>query len=102
MSITVGKYTFEGPYISTKELEDKSGVYAIHCLRGGLYFLIDIGESATVKSRVDNHDRKDCWNRNCTGTLTVSVYYTPKLQQVGRMLIEQEIRKQYDPPCGKQ
>jgi hypothetical protein len=55
-----------------------------------------------VKSRVDTHDRKDCWKRNCNSTLTVAVHYTPNLHQAGRMAIEQELRKQYDPPCGKQ
>jgi len=101
MSINVGKHSFEGPYISTDKLEDKSGVYAIHCYRENNYYLIDIGESAKVKERVDNHDKEDCWKKNCSGTLTVSVLYTPNLQQSGRMEIEQEIRKQYNPPCGE-
>ena len=102
MSITVGRYTFEGPYTSTASLENRSGVYAIHCFRDNKYFIIDIGESATVRDRVENHDRKDCWHRNCAGDLTVSVLYTPDLQQAGRMLIEQEIRTQYKPRCGEQ
>jgi len=101
MSITVGNYTFEGPYKNTDTLQNKSGVYAIHCYHDEKYYLIDVGESATVKERVDNHERKECWTRNCSGTLTVSVLYTPNLQQAGRMQIEQEIRQQYDPPCGK-
>jgi len=101
MNITVGQYTFDGPYTLIGKLEDRSGIYAIHCYRGGKYYLIDVGESATVRSRVETHERKSCWQRNCSGTLTVSVYYTPHLQQVGRMQIEQEIRKQYDPPCGR-
>jgi len=101
MSITIGEYTFEGTYASTYALEDHSGIYAILCHQDNKYRLIDVGESATVKSRVENHDRKYCWRRNCSGTLKVAVYYTPHLQQNGRMQIEQEIRKNYDPPCGK-
>lgn len=100
MTITVGDYTFEGPYSDTSKLEDKSGVYAIHCLKDRKYYLIDVGESAKVKSRVEGHDRKDCWTRNCSGTLTVSVLYTPNAQQAGRMRIEQELRKLYSPACG--
>ncbi len=100
MTITVGNYTFEGPYTNTSSLNDNSGVYAIHCNRDGEYRLIDVGESATVKSRVDNHDRAECWNKNCSGTLTVSVLYTPNKQQAGRKEIEQELRNQYNPPCG--
>lgn len=101
MSITMGKYTFEGPYASTDKLEDRSGIYAILCHRDNTYYPIDVGESATVKARVQNHERKDCWKRNCSGTLTVSVYYTPHLQQAGRIQVEQEIRTQHQFPCGK-
>lgn len=98
MSISVGKYTFEGPYTGTNNLEDRSGVYAIHCRNNN--YLLDVGESAKVKERIENHDRKDCWTRNCIGTVTVSVLYTPNHRQSGRMAIEQEIRNQYNPPCG--
>jgi hypothetical protein len=100
MSMTVGQYSFEGPYTNTNALEDNSGVYAIHCYRDEKYYLIDVGESASVKTRVENHDRADCWKRNCNGTLTVSVLYTPRLQQAGRREIEQEIRRQFNPSCG--
>lgn len=101
MSITLGKYQFDGPYDNTASLQDRSGVYVILCHRDKQNFVIDVGESATVKSRVENHDRKDCWQRNCKGNLTVAVLYTPSLQSAGRVAIEQEIRRQYNPPCGK-
>ncbi len=102
MSIQIGRYTFEGPYTSTNSLEDRSGVYAILCKKdGNNYNVVDVGESATVKSRVENHDRNDCWKRNCNNTLTVAVYYTPGMQQTGRLAIEREIRNQYGPPCGE-
>jgi hypothetical protein len=102
MTIKVGQYEFEGPHTSIEKLEDRSGVYAIHCLRAdGKYYLIDVGESATVKTRVEGHDRKPCWQEHCTGTLTVSVYYTPNLQQTGRKVVEQELRNLYNPPCGE-
>jgi hypothetical protein len=101
MTINIGKYTFEGPYTKTGELLDRSGIYAILCHSGQSYNLVDVGESATVKSRVENHDRKDCWKRNCSSTLEVAVLYTPNAQQSGRMAIEQELRDQYKPPCGQ-
>jgi len=103
MSITIGKYEFEGPYPDTASLQDRSGVYAIlDHEEGGHYGLLDVGESANVKTRVETHDRKDCWNRNKKRTLYYAVYYTLNLQQPGRMEIEQEIRGQYKPPCGKE
>ena len=101
MTITIGKYSFDGPYSSTDSLEDKSGVYVILSRREKKYYLLDVGELAKVKERVETHDRKDCWKENCKETLTYAVYYTPNLQQPGGMKIEQEIRDQYDPPCGK-
>ena len=100
MSINVGKYSFEGPYTNTSSLQERSGIYAIHCYRSNAYYLIDVGELANVKNGVESHDRKDCWNKNCAGTLTVSVYYTPNSQAMGRQEIAKEIRNQYNPPCG--
>lgn len=101
MSITIGRYTFEGPYDNTGPLEDRSGVYAILCFRDGKYYVVDVGESAQVKTRVGNHERKACWMRNCSGTWMVAVYYTAHLQSSGRVSVEQEIRAQYNPPCGQ-
>src|SRR4030042_800624 len=98
MGITIGRFTFEGPYTSTANLEDRSGIYAILKKEVNKYHLVDVGESAKVKSRVESHDRQDCWKRNCNSTLTMAVYYTPNMQQPGRMQVEQEIRKQYNPP----
>jgi hypothetical protein len=101
MSINIGKYTFEGPYTNTGSLQDKSGVYAILYHSGQNYNLVDVGESAKVKSRVEGHDRKECWKKNCSSTIEVAVLYTPNAQQAGRMEIEQELRDQYSPNCGK-
>ena len=67
-----------------------------------MYYLKDIGESAEVRTRLDTHDRRDCWEEKCDGALTYSVHYTSNLQQAGRKRIEQEVRDQYDPPCGKE
>ena len=101
MSIKIGNYLFDGPYTSTDRLEDRAGIYAILCQKGGESYPVDVGESATVKTRVENHERKDCWKNNCKGTLAIAVYYTLNLQQRGRMAIEQQIRAHYDVPCGE-
>jgi len=99
--MNIANYSFDGPYDTTAKLEDRSGIYVILCFSGGKYTVIDCGESATVKSRVETHDRQDCWSRNCSGTLYVAVYYTPNMQQSGRIEIEQQIRSKYGPVCGK-
>lgn len=101
MGLTVGKYEFEGPYSNTGSLRDASGVYVIVDSVNGEFRPVDCGESATVKTRVDNHDRADCWKRSSAGTLMVAVYYTPGLQSAGRVAIEQAIRGTYTFPCGR-
>jgi len=102
MTIKIGDYTFNGPYEDPSKLSSKSGVYAIHCEKDSKYFLIDVGESGDVKDRVEKHDRKDCWKKECSTTLTYSEYLTPNLQQAGRKKIEQAIRAKFNPPCGKE
>ncbi len=100
--IDVGGYKFEGPYENTDQLKDRSGIYVILCRNdsSSKYLVIDIGESSQVKTRVENHDRLGCWKDNCKGKLYVAVLYTPHKQQSGRKEIEQELREQYNPPCG--
>ena len=104
MSIEIAGYRFEGPYESTSDLENRSGVYSILTPTGNSrYKIIDVGESATVRTRVEGHDRKSCWRRNANnGQIRYAAYYTPGLQQAGRKKIEQKIREQYNPPCGDQ
>lgn len=103
MSFTLCGYSFEGPFSSTTSLENRSGVYLV--LKDNKAIVksdvLDVGESAEVKNRVENHDRKDCWTRKAS-TYYYAVHYTPNAQQSGRKEIEQELRKEIDPPCGKQ
>lgn len=101
MSLKIAGYEFAGPFSDVAWLEDRSGVYAVLDLRGGEYYVVDVGESATVRTRVATHDRRPCWNRNVRGELRYAAHYTPYSQQPGRMAIEQEIRRQFNPPCGQ-
>lgn len=97
----IGNYSFAGPYDSEDFLENRSGVYVILCRINGKYQPVDCGESAAVKSRIENHERFHCWQKGCGGTLMVAVYYTPRLQSAGRCAIEQEIRSTFNIPCGQ-
>lgn len=102
MTETIAGYTFNGPYSSTESINDKSGVYAVLCKKDNKYDVVEVGESSTVKSRLDDHDRKACWKKECTtSTMYYAVKYTPNLQQAGRMEIEQDIRAKMKVPCGK-
>ena len=99
MSINIGNYNFEGPYTSTTSLKNQSGVYVIlgRNSQNQNWNVLDVGESARVKDRVDNHDRSDCWKRQGYSTLAAAAYYCNEQQ---RMRVEQELRNQFNLPCG--
>lgn len=80
--IDVGGNSFDGPHPSPDDLADVSGVYTIHDNRNGNYRLIDVGESHEIKSRVSDHERSDCWDRESTGTLTYSALYVDEQVRV--------------------
>ncbi len=102
MAIKLGKHSFIGPIESIDRLRDRSGVYAIVCKVGSEYFLIDVGESSKLRTRIENHGNKDCCIKNCNGQLTIYVHYTPFLKQQGRLLIEQELRELFHPDCKRE
>jgi hypothetical protein len=99
--IKIGSYQFDGPAASTAPLFDRSGIYAILDKRSdGRFYVLDIGESHAIKSRVESHDRAGCWASRQLGTLHVAAHYTPNLQQAGRRLIERVLRSLYPNLCG--
>lgn len=100
MSINIGKYNFEGPYTDTNGLLNQSGVYVIvgRNAQGANWAVVDVGESETVRDRVRQHDREDCWNKQGYRSLATAVLYCGEQQ---RMRVEQELRQQYNPFCGK-
>ena len=99
MSITIGNYSFEGPFGDTAHLRNNSGVYAILSRRtdADRYTVIDIGEAGWLQDRVANHDRRDQWGRSNYGTLAVAALYC---DEAARMRIERELRAQFNPVCG--
>ncbi|HQD91438.1 MAG TPA: hypothetical protein PLP71_10555, partial [Syntrophomonadaceae bacterium] len=57
--------------------------------------------SAFGQVRVAVTDRSSCWALNQQGDIVYAAYYTPHIPQSGRIKIEQELRTQYNPPCGE-
>jgi hypothetical protein len=100
--INISGYSFEGPYTNTASLAESAGVYAIltRALPSQSWTVIDIGESGQVRSRIESHDRKNCWSRNSQGTLAVAVLYTPGWTSSQRSALESSLREQYAPACG--
>ncbi len=93
MSINISGYEFDGPFEDTSKLKDQSGVYVILTSDNTV---VDVGESGEVKTRVQNHDRQACWNNN--GGTRVAVLYVDG--ESARKKIADEVRDQYNPPCG--
>lgn len=99
MGITIGNYSFDGPFSSSSSLQSRSGVYAILGRNGaGGWKVVDIGESGDLRNRIDGHDREACWNRQTSSSWSVAAYYC---DEPTRMRVESALRSQYDPPCGK-
>lgn len=98
MAIKIGNYNFDGPHDHTSALPPQSGVYVILGKSGGnTWTIVDIGESQSVRERIENHDRQPAWQRCGHQELAAAVLYVPERH---RMLIERELRIHYDPPCG--
>lgn len=99
MSINIGNYHAEGPFGNASSLMARSGVYVIlgRTSQAANWNVVDVGESGNIQDRVSNHDREPCWLGQGHGQLAVAAIY---VDQRNRMLIERELRAQYNPPCG--
>jgi predicted GIY-YIG superfamily endonuclease len=94
-------YSFEGIYSDTSPLKDMAGVYLIIVKKNDKYYPIDIGEAKEVKTRIENHDRKDCWKKHCPiNDLFYAPYYIEHGGKTSRVKVEQDIREYYNFPCG--
>jgi hypothetical protein len=90
--------TFNGPFTSTVHLSDESGVYAVSTLlRDGTHYILDIGESHEVRTRLENHDRASQWQANILNGLFYSTFYC---SEQDRMMLEGHLRDFFNPPCG--
>ncbi len=102
MPLQLSNYNFDGPFYKISDIKDQPGIYAIltNIPRG--VALLDIGESENVKTRIQNHDRKDEWNKHAQGTISAAVYYTNHLPPVSRKAIEHILRMSFkNLPCGE-
>jgi hypothetical protein len=99
--MTVGRYQFARVPLSQADFSDTSAVYVILCDSGESSRVIDVGETGELGTRIDNHERRDCWARSCqNGTLWVGVYPMRGQTRATRLAVEAELRQQYNPPCG--
>lgn len=92
-------YHFDGAYTDPKRLREAAGVYVIWCKADNQWIILDVGESDNVRERLNNHERFDCWEDNCSGTIYYSATYISDQQE--RLDLEQRIRNEEDVACGE-
>lgn len=99
MSIQIGNYTAEGPFGNVNGLAARSGVYVIlgRSSQSSRWSVVDIGESGDLRSRVGNHDRSPDWQRQGHVELAVAAIYA---DEANRLVIERQLRAEFNPPCG--
>lgn len=102
MPIRIGRYDFEGPFETPENLKNDAGVYAVIALDTDRGAMIDVGETTDIKDKVNNHERKQCWEKLSNDRpIRFAAVYTHEIAEQGRHMIEKEIRSQFTVPCGK-
>ena len=89
-------FTFSGPYYHTKLFKNDFG--CVYVLLNNLNQVVDVGQTASVNSRIINHERKMCWIRH--GCSSTGLYVYISNDENFRLLLERLIRTKYNPLCG--
>lgn len=97
----IAGYEFEQPYVlRTTRFNDVAAVYIIYAVLNGKTVCLDVGETDKLGERISNHERKDCWEKNSSGSeIYVGVIQSPSEYQ--RRNIESELRTKLLPICGE-
>lgn len=105
VSVTIGGTAFACVRLADADFADAAAVYVILCVAAdGSWKVLDVGQSGEVGSRIDQHDRRGCWARNCPGgNIWVCVYPMPanRFSKQDRERFERGLRVQYNPACGE-
>lgn len=90
---------FEEPVDNVNDVEDKSGVYVIICIKNSDK-VADIGISEYLKRRLQKHKREDCWKDKCPFGYQYVVRYC-SINEAKE--IEQLLREKFgnDSLCGE-
>ena len=104
-SLIIGDVSFSCVPLGQADLRNVAAVYVVICVREDRsWTALDVGQSGEVGTRIDSHDRRDCWTKNCpTGNIWVCVYQMPadRYTKEQRLEFETKLRRLYDPTCGK-
>jgi hypothetical protein len=92
----LGLYTFEGPFSSINELEDREGIFAVICIIDDtISHLVHVEEANHIRSNIKNNVKTTEWVKSCKGRVAFGADYTPNLQKPCREMIVREILKKY-------
>jgi hypothetical protein len=104
VDLTIFSLPFKCVKLSEADFSDFAAIYVILCVdNSGSWKVIDVGQSGQVGSRIDTHDRQECWEKNCPNkNIWVCIYKTPSTlyTKEQRIDLEGKIRDYYKPVCG--
>lgn len=96
MPIQIEGYQFSGPYYHTRKFDNDFG--CVYVILNNINKVVDVGETEDINSRILNHERKMCWQKNGVGDTGLYIYISN--DQNFRLLLEKLIRNKYRPLCG--
>ena len=103
-SVEIEGKSFNYIKLSNKEeLPESKGIYVIACERDDKYTILDVGMTydQTLKERVANHDRKDCWDKNCSHVLMIAYLVMENSTKEEILDLESKIRTSRNLKCGE-
>lgn len=98
MALNLEGLYFEGPYQNKDSLKDQRGIYLVVKVVANKNHIIDVGISDEVRTRLKNHEREGCWLGQTTSPRYAVHYHT---NESANKRTESNIRRKYNPPCGK-
>ncbi len=104
VKVTISGYPFVCTALSNADFTDQAAVYVILCVsEGGSWTVLDVGQTGKLGMRIDSHDRRGCWTKNCpNNNIWVCIYKMPSNRHTKehRLALEAKLRQLYSPPCG--
>ena len=92
MSISIGKYEFDGPFKSIDELKEKPGLYAVLRFEHDEYKLVHVAQAHNIKERIELSPITDT---SAGGTVVLAACYTPKCGRRERTTMVEHIHGEY-------
>lgn len=99
MTILIGKYEFEGPFVDLSELKEEPGLYAILYCEDEDYLLVQLSQADNIREQIELSPSSDCLT---VGVVQIVACYTDNCGQrqrremVDETLIEFEDQEEAD------